>query len=354
MIDYALEQRLKDVASLLEHWGVFREYYKIGEAKEKPTRDQEDAFLECKKKIAMLHDEFMETIPQNDTPSNRKKQKDGKSIIKHVIQCVTIKHIHTFYSNQHKEFERDWNDAYLLLNETIEKLEKKRDELKNVSYTQMATAEMKKKIQKQIGDFIKGPIPRYAGGALFFILIPIILQLTGLYDIQNVPVDFPKTAKFYYPLENAYRSSFNPDLKYTNLEFTARVEGNLPNNYEFPSRQPQTGVMDAIAVVNQINYSSGLDLTSELQVAKGFSHENYIVENGQPLDMYIFLLSTNSDAEAAYKVYLQWFNNLTEEEKSQINSSYSYFYTNNIFIFISSQSTNARNHFKQRVWGVRN
>ncbi|MBN1516867.1 hypothetical protein JXA32_09910 [Candidatus Sumerlaeota bacterium] len=239
MIDYALNHQIDAIEKLTGNWVKFRDFYKIGMANErKATPEEELEFLECKKSIAMLHDDFMAALPPANSVASRKKHNDGKSILQNVIKCVTIKHVTTFYETDHRSFEKAWDASYLLLNDTLDKLGHKRETLNNMSQSEYAMNNFKASVKANFNKFLKSPIPRVIGAVLLIVGGVSGLQYFKIIDLQEIPNRMPQTAKLYGKAENVFRMSIMPNLRYTSFR-SHMVKEDMAKTNQYRMQDPQ-------------------------------------------------------------------------------------------------------------------
>ena len=338
---------IENLKKTTQMWSDFRNYYKIGQ-EAKPNRDQETQFLENKKLIAMLHDGFMEQLPDSKTATGRGQHNIGKLILEHVIRCVTLKHIKTFYENDHKNFEKDWDKSYMLLNETIDKLESKREALSGMSQSQYAFNNFKAKTKKQATDFMKGPVPRYIGFFVVIFVVPVIIQLTGLYNFQNIYKDIPFSfvEVLYIPVEDFWRT-LDKNLPYTKIGHLPRSSWERDKDHRKLKEEKTLQAFNDITNESMYEWNTGRFTAELMEGSDGFQFEKFeILDTGEYVEIYLFCLKDSEKAKDFESSYHEHVAKLDSAQREEIETQSEIFRKLNFVGFFVSGNDELRTYYR--------
>lgn len=210
MEDPELNRDLAEVTELKQRWTQFNDFFNMAkDASTTITPDAERKFLELKTRIALLHESFMKRV-QHD-----------KSIAQNVINTVgatiMLRQIRNMSPTEQQKIEYDWNESFMLMNETVAHTEEAVAELANVSATGYRMRRIQSAVQQQIQLFLGSTKVKIAAIATVLLLALIILPVLGVYDYRFVKRVAPPLVGPYNTVANQMRS-FMPDIAYADFE----------------------------------------------------------------------------------------------------------------------------------------
>src|SRR5262249_4881411 len=152
-----------------------------------------------KTRIAMLHDGFMQSLKHD--------QKVGQQVLGILGACILLRRIPLMNNAEVQKLELDWNEAYMLMNETIAGMEEERQKLANINEQTYKLNKMRELIFQRVHNFF---VSSQFIFVFFFIAIPAFLIWgvpgLGIYDWKRLPIDLPWTQKPYtWVVENLLR-----------------------------------------------------------------------------------------------------------------------------------------------------
>ena len=356
MIDFTLERRISDLNKLKERWGDFREYYRIGEHKKKYTQAQEDEFLECKKNIALLHEEFIDTLPQSENKAARQMKKTAQVIIDHVIHCVSIKHVRSFYDQDHKLFEQDWNGVYLLLNETIGLLEDRREQIANMSHARMALSQSIDSFKEKTTAVLKGPLTKLVVVLALLIGVPYGLHVSGVFLLTDIPTKIPFLAKPYNFVVNQLRKA-GLSVPYTSLDDVQPDSSGRPSGYssaDLTSNQT-LDITEIWELMEAMEFSGNKFVVPQTIKDNVLTsrHERWRTGGGQGnLDLYLILLKNPGDVRSFGQEYTNWLNGLSDADRELMDGQVGLGRSSNVLFIAISANVEAREHYIKNEYGA--
>lgn len=211
MEDPILNRRIEETRELHTRWGQFHEFFNMAIKSEKLSAEAEKKFLELKTRICMLHDGFMQSLKHD--------QNVGQQVLGILGACIMLKRIPLMTSAEVQKLELDWNQAYLLMTETIANMEEERQDLANINEKTYRMNKMREAFMFKVHSIFNSLLFR----VLFFaILIPafLIVGLPAL-DILDwwelkYKVTWLRTPML--KIEEGWRKWINPELKYIKFD----------------------------------------------------------------------------------------------------------------------------------------
>jgi hypothetical protein len=127
MEDPILNRNLEEIKELQTRWNQFHDFYNMAvqQGVAKVTAPAEMKFLELKSRIAMLHDGFMGGVKSD--------VKTAQNIIQIVADCIQLKKCAQATEAEKQKFEFDWNECFMLLNETVSTMEEEKKRLAGIN-----------------------------------------------------------------------------------------------------------------------------------------------------------------------------------------------------------------------------
>lgn len=178
MIDPAVERQYADCQTLLDLWRQFHEFFSMAVKGDNLTHENEEAFLDLKSQIAMLHDSFMEALTRDHNI--------GQEVLGIISRTITLKHLNRQSVADIKKMEIEWHESYLLLNDTIGYLEEKRSELATMSAGQLRASKAAGVAFQRFNNFF-GSLYFKLGVALGVVLFATVgVQTLGIFDYNSL------------------------------------------------------------------------------------------------------------------------------------------------------------------------
>lgn len=167
MEDPALNRRIDETRELSTRWGQFRDFLNMATKGEKVTPEAESKFLELKTRIAMLHDGFMHSLKHD--------HKVGQQVLGIISACIMLRRVPLMSGAELQKLELDWNEAYLLITETIANLEEERQRLASINMRAYKLQQAKQIFTARVHNVLVSPLFR-----LFFFLFVVAFVLWGV------------------------------------------------------------------------------------------------------------------------------------------------------------------------------
>ena len=180
MINPVLERRYADCNELVEAWKAYLEFFNLSVKSEdfQSSPDQEQQFLDCKARIAMLHDSFMESLKHD--------QSVGQNMLSIVNRSITLNHVRKAGHADQKKIEIEWHECYLLLNETVSNLSEERDKLADVNEMAFKLGKVKARAMTNLKSFMRSVWFKVALSIFIVFAIIFGVPFFGIYDWNNL------------------------------------------------------------------------------------------------------------------------------------------------------------------------
>lgn len=121
MIDKKTEVDIKAVKEFLEFWGKLHCLYSDTIAKERITKEDEDAFLKSKSALKAKYEALKGSLEFKYMPHMR--------LTDPVNAILNLEGLHVMSEANLKKLEDDWRDSYIFLNSILERFENKKRRL---------------------------------------------------------------------------------------------------------------------------------------------------------------------------------------------------------------------------------
>ncbi len=223
MEDPALNRNLEETTELHARWGQFHDFFTMAiKAPQKINPQAEMKFLELKTRIAMLHDGFMQSLKHD--------HKVGQQVLDILRSCIMLKRIPLLSNAEVQKLEFDWNEAYLLMTETISTLQEERERLLTVNERVYKIRQARDRMVTNVHNFFSGP---YFRALIILAVVGFVIvgvPMFGIYDYTNLKDDLPWTAPVY-DRAIVWVRLFNPEVRYleiddvVNQRFTHDIRG---------------------------------------------------------------------------------------------------------------------------------
>lgn len=348
MEDPRLNRSIEETAELASRWSQFHDFFKMGLKGENITSQAELKFLEVKMRVAMLHGGFMNVI--------RHDQKVAQNMIDVMASCILLKRLKDMNPNEQQKIEYDWNEAYLLISETLAHLEEEREELAHVSARAYKLNEFRKNAAARANRLVRNPI--FMVGLVLFILLTVAIgaPLLGYYDIRDIRKDVRFTNRFYDPVMNTFRIVFK-NIPYSNLKEVNQKNPNFAEVDQNTRGSLISGVGEA-AFAELTNrgfprqhFQTFLDL---IQKNRGFRSTVYHTPNGNILIEHAILFDTNDDADLVVEIRRENMENqITQERRYNINQNMTLCQRANLLVILELSNPEYRETFAKEKWGFR-
>lgn len=207
MINPVIERRFEDCSELVDAWKTFHSLFNDAATSENPdfSPENEQQFLNCKAKIAMLHDSLLESIKHD--------QGTAQAMLSIVNRSITLRHIKKMGDADKKKIEIEWHDCYLLLHETVSNLNEERERLDNINETSFKMNKIKQTIIMNIVWFFKSVYFKFIVAFAIIFGIYFFVPESGWSALRQAPgVGEP------YKKYSDLKRSFGFDAPYSSLE----------------------------------------------------------------------------------------------------------------------------------------
>ncbi|MCX7011172.1 MAG: hypothetical protein NTW86_01160 [Candidatus Sumerlaeota bacterium] len=347
MIDPVLERRLGGCRTLLKLWGMFQEFFEAAVKGQTVQPDNERKFLELKSRIAMLHDTFLECAEE-------KSAAVAQNMLENVIRAITLKHISKLSPADIKKMQIEWQESYLLLNETIGLLEEEQINKARISATRWHTQQMGKSVSRVISNIFHSwglRLSIIAGAALFAL---VGLPLMGVFSYGALRDVAAIQKPVFLVIQKVIRPFIDKNLSWRTIDeaatfgkrtfaevgitdfVEAKLDSSLPNN---PSAAAQT-------LSQQLGQSF-----PELANAKEYHTEKWDVAGGQKdLIVLCFLMPTVPEAAAAMDKLIAARNAVAPGPAKQLADNMDIDRNYNLLMVFVSSDKGVRDGYRNRVW----
>lgn len=257
MEDPVLNLNLEDSKELHTRWSQFREFFTLAQKGGKITPEAERKFLELKTRIAMLHDSFMQSLAHD--------QNVGQNIMTILASCIMLKRVPLMNNAEVQKLEFDWNEAYLLIHETIAGLEEEKERLLGVNETLYKIQQVRERVTAKVHNFLVGPAVKFTtgitiGGAIvLFVPEYFFNKQFGVYNYVYLKQDAGLTA-FLYDRAVPLVRAFYPELLYPEWgELDIKSNSELPEQKYIISTQglEQYTIDSFLAQILTLGFSAG-------------------------------------------------------------------------------------------------
>lgn len=234
MEDPVLNRSIEETRELQTRWAQFNDFLKMGVRGENVTPEAEAKFLDLKTRIAMLHDGFMSHVERD--------HKTGQAVLQIIGQCIMLRRVPAMSQAEIQKIELDWNEAYLLITETIANMEEERQRLAAID---PRTYQIQKAKEAATAAMHAVFMNLWFRLVFFIVFLPVFViwgvPTLGIYDWMKLPNDVPFTAPYMEKLIVFLRTRVNPDIRYMDISALPNQPMRSEDWEEFPSQAGRIG-----------------------------------------------------------------------------------------------------------------
>jgi hypothetical protein len=343
MINPALERRYADCTELVDAWKGFLEYYNkaVKEQNFQPSPEAEQAFLDAKARIAMLHDSFMAALKHD--------QNVGQNMLSIVNRSITLRHLRKLGAADQKKIEIEWHECYLLLNETTSQLAEERDRLAEVNEFTWRMGRIQERIFLTIKAFL---------GSIYFKVIVAVAILGGLvfallaaeYEILRKTKGI---AEPYASFLDFRRDKLKLDSSYSSLE---KMLGGKLSNDRMPSgfqRRDQENTQENVANTFRQTFriDGGASADEHLKSATAFASIAISQPDGPDVTAWLFYWHDRQAPRAFVRAFDLETSNPQNQMAEYLARLYTVFADNNVLVILGGPNKDAQQPVRRRVFG---
>lgn len=349
MEDLALNRRLEETRELHTRWSQFHDFFTMALKGESAGAEAEMRFLDLKTRICMLHDGFMQSLKHD--------QKVGQQVLGILGQCILLRRIPLMNGAEIQKLELDWNEAYMLMNETIAALDEERRRLANVNESTYRIQKAREKVMAQIHNVLTNTLFRVA---FFLILIPAFvivgIPMMGIYNYRDLPDDVPALAPMVKKAEGFWRDKIDPSLEYRSIVDIPVTPITTTVHKEDTSN---TKAFTKDAVVSQL-FNLGFardDIEDAKILVQGLSEiigDARIMtqsRNRKKMLAYIMLFPNNTEADKFIDLRQKGMLAKSEAQRSQANLLINICRKSNLIVIVVSEEPELRDNYPTQKWG---
>lgn len=331
MVDPEVERQYADTKELLALWQEFYEYFEMAKKGENLTPEKEEAFLDLKSKIAMLHDSFMDALTHD--------QNIGQNVLDIVTRSISLKHLNRQNIADIKKMEIEWHESYLLLNETVAMLEEKRQQLATMSEAQYKAQKAAGLAQQRVHAILTSIYLKIAVILAAVLFGTVGVQVLGIFD-WNTLANYPVFHSPYRLGKKIYRA-INPNSPWPNIA-VADGDRASPASTRWASKpEIKPDPKDKVLALQPLRASGVADILNKApeyrkeEVTKGFDKA----------EIHTFLLPETSDA---LTVEQKW-NDFVSKNR-QIEGKFRMVRNVNVITIITGSNDGLINDIKVKVY----
>lgn len=347
MQDPILNRDLEETRELVIRWSQFLEFFRLGVKGENITPQAEMKFLELKTRIAMLHDGFLHAVQSN--------HKTAQNVIGVMASCIMLKRLKDLSQTDRRKLETDWNEAHLLMEETIAHLEARQKELLLVSEGAYKFAQFRKRALRTTARWASHPLFIIAAVLVLFVIAVVGLPALGVYDLRTIKREMPFTKPVYDPVVGALRTVFS-DIPYASMS-----EVNLAD--------PRFGQVDRGAFDQLRDRLEPKDFINQL-VNRGFNINDvqratdlfnnrldygaqvYVDPDGNRLIAHEVLFNNTEEARAFVRLRRAGIDKMTDRDaRYRVEEKYTMCRRANLVVLLELSTNSYRREFAAERWG---
>lgn len=221
MIDPKLNRNLEETRELALRWSQFHDFFNLAIKGESISPNAELKFLELKTRIAMLHDGFLKSIKHD--------MKVAQNVLSILGACITLRRVHELSSTETQKLEYDWNETFMLMNETVASLEDDIDQLGDISETAHKMQALRAKITSRVRTLTGSWVLKVGVvvGALLIILVG--LPVMGVVNYKFIKNRFPFLTNPYNSAASVVRMVL-PETPYSDRTEAALLDMRYGNS----------------------------------------------------------------------------------------------------------------------------
>jgi len=349
MEDLALNRRLEETRELHTRWSQFHDFFTMALKGESAGAEAEMRFLDLKTRICMLHDGFMQSLKHD--------QKVGQQVLGILGQCILLRRIPLMNGAEIQKLELDWNEAYMLMNETIAALDEERRRLANINESTYRIQKAREKVMAQIHNVLTSTLFRVA---FFLILIPAFvivgIPAMGIYNYRDLAEDVPALAPMVKKVEDFWRNRIDSSLEYRKIADIPITPITSTSHKEDTSNLKN---FTKDAVVSQLfNLGFARDdiedakiLVQGLNEINGDARVMTQARNRKKMLAYIMLFPDNTQADRFINLRQKGMQEKSEAQREQANLLINICRKANLVVLVVSEEPELRDNYPVQKWG---
>ena len=347
MIDPVLERQLSDCRTLLKLWGLFQEYFEGAVKGQNVQPDNERKFLELKSRIAMLHDTFLECAEE-------KAAAVAQNMLENVIRAITLKHISRLSPADIKKMQIEWQESYLLLNETIGMLEEQQISKAKISATQWRMRQIFKSTGRASGNIFHSWGLRLSLIAAVALFVLVGLPMMGVFSYGTLRDVAILQKPVYLVIQKVIRPFIDKNLAWRTIDeannFGKKTFADV-NITDFAEGKKDASLPNnASAAAATLSQQLGGNF-QELAGAKEYRSEKWDVADGQKyLIVLYFLMPTVPETASAMDKLVAAKKNVPPGPNSAMADIMDIDRNYNLLMVFISPDEGVRAGFRNRVW----
>ncbi|NLD62095.1 hypothetical protein GX645_06535 [Candidatus Sumerlaeota bacterium] len=313
MIDSDIERQYHDCEELLKYWQTFHDFYDMAIKGEGLNAENEEKFLQIKSRIAMLTDSFIDALKEEE----QETLAVGQGIQKIVEASITMKILSRMDVATVKKAQLEWNESFILLTDTIGRLQNKREELLKVSELSVNTQKFITLIIQKVTSFFRsGGFKLAVGAAVVGVVLTVLFYFGLIHKLGDVP---PARPVYNLIVDSVYRK-FNPDFAWKKIDHLAAFPWHAGRGYNDPESASESQD-DIIAKLTRLTGDATFTntLNSNTREFRAMNAEPRVNDLGdKKASYYTFLLS---DSKTAKDLATMW-KNLVKSHPGTIEPNY--------------------------------
>jgi hypothetical protein len=347
MEDPVLNRDLEETRELAQRWSQFHDFLRLGVKGEGITPQAEFKFLELKTRIAMLHDGFLHSAVRDP--------RVAQNVISVMAACILLRRLKGLNQTELQKLEFDWNEAYLLMTETIAHLEEERERLLLISNTGHKLEQGFRAARHRVTRVARHPLFLIGliVGSIGFVVAGI--PMLGLYDITRLKEDMPWTERYYVPVMRSLRTVF-PNIPYADereIEFADLSFGRSDPQGARAMRdrlQPKDFVNQLINRGFNVN---DLDRVLEIfEARRHYSTSVFTDPDGNRVIAHQILLGTSEDARDFVRLRAAGIDKITDSTtRYRITSNITACRRGNLVLLLEFSTPEYRRSLARGRWG---
>lgn len=312
MEDPILNRNLEETKELQTRWTQFRDFY-LAASKGQPVTPQVEAkFLELKSRIAMLHDGLMGGL--------KKDQKTGMNVMSIVSECILLSRVANTSDAERQKFEFDWNECYLMINDTVGAMEHEKEELAGINEKTWRAEQKKEELRAKLQAFFKHQGTRIGLTGAAILLVLWLIPTLGIFSYTNFGRWGFTKPMYGLVVEKFWRPYINPNLEYATADEIVRAEldstvipaelvkdRGIDVNYLRDTEFPSMGVSEALKG----------ELSPMIDEAAWSLGERWSID-GQDVRIYVLLFKDGRTAEQFVNKLVTLMANLNDQQKQSV------------------------------------
>jgi len=331
MVDPEVERQYADTKELLALWQEFYEYFEMAKKGENLTPEKEEAFLELKSKIAMLHDSFMDALTHD--------QNIGQNVLDIVTRSISLKHLSRQNIADIKKMEIEWHESYLLLNETVAMLEEKRQQLATMSEAQYKAQKAAGMAQQRIHAVLTSVYLKLAVIIAVVLFGTVGVQVLGIFD-WNTLANYPVFHAPYRIGKKIYRA-IDPNSPWPNIAVADGDRASLSSTRW--KAKPEIEPADKSKILSLAPLQAS-GIAAILSKATEYRKEK-VTQKFDTAEIHTFLLPDTTDASTVEQKWREYLQNHRE-----LDSKYRVIRNVNVITVITGASDNLINDIAVNVY----